>query len=126
MTIGGAIVRAFIGANGPFWSDDDVVHSVDPSEVIDDSVGFLIRDLVMGLMVMPPLVNLAEDNRPHFLAARRLLESLRGGLDPEQAKRHPLDQLSMGTSQDFKVAIEEGATWIRVGSEIFGPREEET
>ena len=75
---------------------------------------------VMGLMVMPPLTENPEDARPHFARARKLLESWR----EKSAGRHPLNELSMGTSHDFKVAIEEGATWIRIGTEIFGPREE--
>lgn len=72
---------------------------------------------VLGLMVMPPLGD--GRAREHFAQARRLLESLK-------ADGHPLDQLSMGTSADFEDAIKEGATWIRIGTEIFGAREEKT
>lgn len=72
---------------------------------------------VLGLMVMPPLGD--GRAREHFANARRLLETLR-------AEGHPLDQLSMGTSADFEDAIKEGATWIRIGTEIFGAREEKT
>lgn len=67
---------------------------------------------VRGLMVMPPLSANAEDVRPYFRRAREL------------ASRLGLAELSMGTSQDFEVAIEEGATWIRIGTDVFGPREE--
>lgn len=66
---------------------------------------------VRGLMVMPPLFDNPEDARPFFKKARALAEKLR------------LNELSMGTSSDFEVAIEEGATWIRVGTQIFGERE---
>lgn len=65
---------------------------------------------VRGLMVMPPLFKNVEEARPFFKKARVLAEKLR------------LNELSMGTSADFAVAIEEGATWVRIGSEIFGER----
>ncbi len=65
---------------------------------------------VGGLMTMPPAVERPEDNRPHF---RRLAEL---------AAEHGLARLSMGTTQDFEVAVEEGATIVRVGEAIFGPR----
>lgn len=77
---------------------------------------------VMGLMVMPPLSEDAESVHPYFRRAREVLHELRSSLDHEAAGKHPMSELSMGTSQDFETAIEEGATWIRLGSEIFGPR----
>lgn len=69
-----------------------------------------------GLMCIPPAVDNAEDARPYFkalLALRDELEHKHGVLLPE---------LSMGMSGDFEVAIEEGATMVRVGSSIFGGR----
>jgi pyridoxal phosphate enzyme (YggS family) len=71
---------------------------------------------VLGLMVMPPL----ENSRTYFQQAHELLREKRGLL----SERHPFNELSMGTSQDFAEAIAAGATWVRIGSEIFGPREE--
>jgi pyridoxal phosphate enzyme (YggS family) len=69
----------------------------------------------VGLMTMPPLVDDAEDNRAHF---RRLRE-----IRDEHAAAHPeLTELSMGTTGDFEVAIEEGATLVRLGTAILGPR----
>jgi pyridoxal phosphate enzyme (YggS family) len=65
---------------------------------------------VLGLMALPPLGPSAEDSRPHFRALRAL------------AQAYGLPQLSMGTTHDFEVAIEEGATLVRVGEAIFGPR----
>jgi pyridoxal phosphate enzyme (YggS family) len=65
---------------------------------------------VRGLMAIPPVVERAEDARPWFQALRRL------------AERHRLAELSMGMSADFEVAIEEGATMIRVGTAVFGER----
>ena len=60
-----------------------------------------------GLMVMPPLAERPEDNRRWFAAAREL------------AEEEDLSELSMGTTQDFAVAVEEGATIVRVGSRLF-------
>jgi pyridoxal phosphate enzyme (YggS family) len=79
---------------------------------------------VLGLMVMPPLELEPEAARGCFALARRKLEELRAGLSADALRQHPCAELSMGTSHDFEQAIEEGATWIRVGSEIFGPRVE--
>jgi pyridoxal phosphate enzyme (YggS family) len=70
-----------------------------------------------GLMLMPPPAMDPEESRPHFAQARRWLEEWK----PSRS-RHPWNQLSMGTSQDFAVAIEEGATLLRVGTALFGPR----
>jgi PLP dependent protein len=67
---------------------------------------------VRGLMTMPPETGEPEASRPYF---RRLCEL---------AAEHGLQELSMGTSQDYRVAVEEGATLIRVGSTIFGDRRE--
>ena len=72
---------------------------------------------VLGLMVMPPLNDDPEQTRPHFRLARERLDEFR-----RTFTGHSLDQLSMGTSGDFEVAIEEGATWVRIGTDIFGPR----
>ncbi len=68
-----------------------------------------------GLMAIPPPPERPEDSRPHFRALRRLFEALR-------AEGFPLDTLSMGMSADWEVAVEEGATMIRLGTALFGPR----
>jgi hypothetical protein len=74
---------------------------------------------VHGLMTMPPLQNNAEENRVHFRKLREFLEELRSS---PQALAHPLNELSMGTSHDFEVAVEEGATYVRLGTTLFGNR----
>ncbi|MEO5720089.1 MAG: YggS family pyridoxal phosphate-dependent enzyme [Chthoniobacterales bacterium] len=71
---------------------------------------------IEGLMTIPPLAPEAEASRPHFAALREL----RDGLEREFAVRLPA--LSMGMSNDFAIAIEEGATLVRVGTAIFGGR----
>ncbi len=81
------------------------------------------RIRMMGLMVMPPFTDDPETTRPYFREARQLLDELREKMNKDDLVAHPMNELSMGTSQDYGVAIEEGATWIRIGSEIFGPRE---
>lgn len=63
---------------------------------------------VRGLMTMPPLADDPEDSRPYFRRLREL------------AHDHGLQELSIGTSQDYRVAVEEGATLIRVGSILYG------
>lgn len=78
---------------------------------------------MLGLMVMPPLMTEPEQARVHFRAARETLARVRGELSAQILQRHPLNQLSMGTSHDFEVAIEEGATWVRIGTDVFGPRD---
>jgi pyridoxal phosphate enzyme (YggS family) len=62
---------------------------------------------VRGLSTMPPLAADPEDSRPYFRRLREL------------AERHGLRELSMGTTQDYRVAVEEGATMIRVGSGLY-------
>jgi len=72
---------------------------------------------VRGLMAMPPLGTAPEAARPYFVRLRRLQESLR-----TRFPRVDWSELSMGTSADFEVAIQEGATLVRVGQAILGPR----
>jgi hypothetical protein len=62
---------------------------------------------VVGLMTMPPLAGSPEDSRPYFAALREL------------AVRHGLHHLSMGTSQDYVVAVQEGATIVRLGTSLY-------
>jgi pyridoxal phosphate enzyme (YggS family) len=62
---------------------------------------------VIGLMTMPPFASDPEESRPHFAALREL------------AAEHGLHELSMGTSQDYRVAAEEGATIVRIGTSLY-------
>jgi pyridoxal phosphate enzyme (YggS family) len=64
---------------------------------------------VVGLMTMPPQTGDPERSRPHFAALRAL------------AQRLGLEHLSMGTSQDYRVALEEGATIVRIGTSLYRP-----
>lgn len=65
---------------------------------------------IVGLMTMPPLQNEPEQNRPLFKKLKKL------------AEQHGLLELSMGTSHDYQVALDEGATWVRLGTILFGER----
>ena len=62
---------------------------------------------VRGLMTMPPFATDPEASRPYFRRLRAL------------AEEHGLPELSMGTSQDYRIAVEEGATYVRIGSTLF-------
>ena len=73
---------------------------------------------IKGLMVIPPVVDHAEQARPYFRAVRELARRLASQAIPQIA----MDELSMGMSRDYHVAIEEGATFVRVGTAIFGER----
>ena len=77
------------------------------------------RIRVTGLMTVPPASTDPEASRPVFAALRELGAELR-----RRPGGDTLRELSMGMSADFEVAIEEGATIVRVGTAIFGPREE--
>ena len=80
-------------------------EGVDPAELGD----FIARCPVpvTGLMTMPPFAERAEDSRPHFARLAEL------------AGEHGLKRLSMGTSQDYEVAVQEGATIVRLGSVLY-------
>ena len=83
-----------------------------PAEVkaVLDQVAALQGLRIRGLMAIPPLVPDAEAARPYFRRLRELRDAV------------GLEHLSMGMSGDFEVAIDEGATMVRVGTAIFGPR----
>jgi PLP dependent protein len=84
---------------------EDSKEGVDPA----DLSGYIERCPcpVTGLMTMPPFVERPEDNRRHFARLAEL------------ASEHGLERLSMGTSQDYEVAVEEGATIVRLGSVLY-------
>jgi pyridoxal phosphate enzyme (YggS family) len=76
----------------------------------------LSRLEIQGLMTVPPWSAESEKLRPHFRRLRELKAQC------EQILGAPLPHLSMGMSDDFEVAIEEGATMVRIGTALFGPR----
>jgi pyridoxal phosphate enzyme (YggS family) len=74
---------------------------------------------VIGLMTMAPIVDKPEQTRPIF----RGLRLLRDELNQAQVTAEPMTELSMGMSDDFEIAIEEGATWVRLGTILVGKGE---
>jgi len=98
-------------------SHEESKHGIAPDELggLLDSIRELEFVKAVGLMTVPPWSEDAEAARPYFRELRRLRD--------EAVKQHPgLTQLSMGMSNDFAVAIEEGSTCVRVGTAIFGKR----
>ena len=98
-------------------SHEESKHGLDPAELpaLLDALAELPHLRPEGLMTVPPWSTDPEPARPYFQTLRRLRD--------EQQPRHPsLTQLSMGMSNDFAVAIEEGSTCIRIGTALFGKR----
>jgi PLP dependent protein len=95
-------------------------HGVRPDDVprILEEAGRCQAARVVGLMTLPPIPEAPEDARPWF----RQLRELRDGWLQAGVPRGMLREMSMGMSGDFEVAIQEGATIVRVGTAIFGAR----
>jgi pyridoxal phosphate enzyme (YggS family) len=92
-----------------FGADEDRVMNL-AKEILR-----LRRLSLEGLMTMPPYFDSPEMSRPYYMELRELKEKMvREGI--------PIKELSMGMSNDFEIAIAEGATYVRVGTAIFGPR----
>jgi pyridoxal phosphate enzyme (YggS family) len=88
----------------------NVAGETDKAGIAPDELGDFIARCpvtVTGLMTMPPFAEDPEDSRPYFAALKRL------------ADEHGLEELSMGTSQDYRVAAEEGATIVRLGTILY-------
>ncbi|WP_433946152.1 YggS family pyridoxal phosphate-dependent enzyme [Paenibacillus sp. SN-8-1] len=112
-------IKVFVQVN---ISGEETKQGLAPGEV----PGFLeeIRKLphlkVIGLMTMAPFEGDPEDTRPIF----RGLRELRDQLNEKSLTDEPMEHLSMGMSNDFEVAVEEGATWLRLGTLLVGKEEE--
>lgn len=91
---------------------------VDDALALARQIAALPNLRLRGLMTMPPFFGDPEEARPFFRQLRSLAGSIRAAAIPGVE----LDELSMGMSGDFEVAIEEGATLVRVGTAIFGER----
>ncbi len=96
------------------------------SGVLPESVEQLARDIsafqnirVMGLMTMGPRFGNPEDSRPYFVETKKIFEKIKEFNLPNIETRY----LSMGMTNSYKVAIEEGANIVRIGSKIFGERD---
>jgi uncharacterized pyridoxal phosphate-containing UPF0001 family protein len=93
----------------PALLEVNLIGEESKSGVPPDEIGSFVEryPLIRGLMTMPPLAADPEESRRHFRHLREL------------AVEHGLTELSMGTSQDYRVAAEEGATLVRVGATVF-------
>jgi pyridoxal phosphate enzyme (YggS family) len=113
----GKIVPILIQVN---ISGEESKSGIDPQETLQllKRIAGLQHLSIQGLMTMPPWFEDPEDARPYFIALRKL----RDKLSREKMPGIALQELSMGMSGDFEVAIEEGATLVRIGTAIFGPR----
>ncbi len=99
----------------PAWEEQHWPALVEHVEQIITFPNLQLR----GLMTIPPFLPDAEEIRPYFQRTRVLRDRFKG-----RFPHLPWDQLSMGMSADFEVAIQEGATLVRVGQAILGPRPE--
>jgi len=92
-----------------------------PDEVISfiQSISQLSNIRIKGLMTMGPLVDDPEELRPYFRKTKQLFEKIKEMNIPNVEMKY----LSMGMSDSYKVAIEEGANIVRIGTKIFGPRQ---
>jgi hypothetical protein len=93
-------------------SEEDAKSGADPSDLtaIREAIRGSRNLNLVGLMTVPPWSEDAETARPYFSRLRELGE------------QYAIPELSMGMSNDLEVAIEEGATWVRVGTALFGRR----
>jgi len=98
------------------WDASDESRWDEQLPVVEEILGFE-NIQVRGLMTMPPYYEDAERTRPYFRKLRRFRDYLQ-----ERYPEVEWNQLSMGTSVDFRVAIEEGATFVRVGQAVVGAR----
>jgi PLP dependent protein len=110
-------IELFIEVN---TSGEPQKHGIEPDEAPELFKEFTVFDhvLVRGLMTMAPYADDPEKARPSF----RLLREIKQRLLDEGVPEIQLQHLSMGMSNDFEVAIEEGSTMVRIGSSIFGER----
>lgn len=99
---------------------EETKSGIDESELthLVESLGPLARLKLAGLMTLPPFFDNPEHSRPFFRRLRELRDQLAG----RGAFGERMGELSMGMTHDFAVAIEEGATMVRVGTAIFGER----
>jgi pyridoxal phosphate enzyme (YggS family) len=116
----GRAVRVLIEVN---IAGEATKSGVAPARVYELLTGLAVQRWleIDGLMTIAPVVPSSAAARPHFRALRELLDRLRSAAPPNA----PLRELSMGMTDDFEVAIEEGATIVRVGRAIFGERGQE-
>jgi pyridoxal phosphate enzyme (YggS family) len=113
----GKKIRVFVELN---LADEEPKSGIAKDKVVDllKAASELSHVSVEGLMAVPPFRENTEDVRPYF----RELNELRAGLRELKIPNVDLRELSMGMTHDYPIAIEEGATIVRIGTALFGPR----
>ena len=111
------IQKILIQVNISMESTKSGVHEEDAQKLIKE-ISLFENLSIKGLMTMPPFFNNPEEARPCFSALRNLRDKIRN----EAIKNITMQELSMGMTGDFEVAIKEGATLVRIGTAIFGER----
>ncbi|MBA3017897.1 MAG: YggS family pyridoxal phosphate-dependent enzyme [Proteobacteria bacterium] len=111
------IQKILIQVNISMESTKSGIYEEDAQKLIKE-ISLFEHVSVKGLMTMPPFFNNSEIVGPYFLALRNLQDKIRN----EAIKNINMQELSMGMTGDFEVAIKEGATFVRIGTAIFGER----
>ena len=111
------IQKILIQVNISMESTKSGVHEEDAQKLIKE-ISLFENISIKGLMTMPPFFNNPEKVRPYFSDLRNLRDKIRN----EAIKNVNMRELSMGMTDDFEVAIKQGATLVRIGTAIFGER----
>jgi len=102
-------------------SAEDTKFGIDPGKIkeLAGKISGLDNIKIRGLMAMAPYFDNPEDSRPYFKMARKLFDEVKKA----DIKNTEMQVLSMGMTDDYKVAIEEGSNMVRIGRKIFGERD---
>lgn len=111
------IQKILIQVNISMESTKSGVHEEDAQKLIKE-ISLFENLSIKGFMTMPPFFNNPEKARPYFSALRELRDKIRD----KAIKNVKIQELSMGMTGDFEVAVKEGATFVRIGTAIFGER----
>ena len=105
----------------PLRGGEESKSGISPENTIDmiKRISILPGIEVHGLMTVPPIAKIPEDNRTFF----RMLYKLSVDINEQKIDNIKMGELSMGMSGDYQTAIEENATFVRVGTAIFGARD---
>ena len=114
------------GITMPILVEINTGGEISKSGISPDNAVEMVRSLsrlpgieIQGLMTVPPIAHIPEDNRPFF----RMLYKLSVDINEQKIDNIKMGELSMGMSGDYQTAIEENATFVRVGTAIFGARD---
>ncbi|HBF13680.1 MAG TPA: YggS family pyridoxal phosphate-dependent enzyme [Deltaproteobacteria bacterium] len=113
----GKIQKCLLQVNLSSEDTKSGIHHEELSKLLTE-ISNLAYVKITGLMTLPALFENPEEVRPFF----QFLRELRNLMNASQVYKEPLTELSMGMSHDFEMAIEEGATMVRIGTALFGER----